>query len=144
MKLFEQFSELAYTDEIRSCLAPSRNTLEEQTDRLAQILKLLNLRPSRIIAEMDETLLTMGKEVCGYQKQQSLHKDVQILLLSKLISYHRISIGSSLAEQSRVLGFDQICQLLTQSVSDDKNTAAYFLQIEQNILYPAVAKLDKQ
>ena len=143
-KLFEQFSELAYTDEIRSALAPSRNTLEEQTERLAQILKLLQLRPSRILNEMDETLLTKGKEVCGYQKQQSLHKDVQILLLSKLISYHKISIGSSIAEMSRVLGLDQISQLLTQSVSDDKNAAAYFLQIEQNILYPAVAKLDKQ
>lgn len=142
-KLFSQFSELAYIDELRSSLSPSRNTLEEQNDRLAQILKLLNLRPSRILTEMDETLLALGKEVCGYHKQQSSHKDVQILHTAKLITFHRISTGSSIENMAKSLGLDQISQLLTQSLTDNRNAAAYFMQIEQNILYPAVIKIDK-
>ena len=144
MKLFSQFSELAYTDELRSCLSPSRNTLEEQTDRLAQVLKLLQLRPSRIITEMDETLLTLGKEVCGYQKQQSPHKDIQILYAAKLINYNRISTGSSIEQMSAALGLDQISPLLAQSLEDNRNAAVYFMQIEQNILYPAIVRIDRK
>ncbi|WP_256004063.1 DUF892 family protein [Pedobacter deserti] len=138
-KLFEQLSENAATDELKSCLSPTRNELAQHVDRLAQILKWLKLRPSRIMSNTDETLMAMAKEACGYKKQQSPHKDVQILQAAKLITFHKISLYGSMEKMAEALKMENAATLLAQSAEDNRNAGAYFTQIEQNILYPAVA-----
>jgi len=140
IKLFEQFSDLALTDELRSCLSPARNELQQHIDRLAQVLKSLKLRPHRISTPSDEALLTLGKEVCGYKKQQSRYKDVQILHAAKLITYHKIALYGSMEQMAAALSMEDAASLLGQSMEDNRNAGAYFMQIEQNILYPAVVK----
>ena len=140
VKLFEQFYNLAFTEELRSSLSPERNELELHIDRLAQVLKSLKLRPHRISSSIDEALLTIGKDVCGYKKQQSKEKDVQILHVAKLITYHKISLYGSMEQMAKALKLDNTAKLLAQSLEDNKNAGAYFTQIEQNILYPAVVK----
>ena len=67
VKLFAQFSDLAFTDQLSAALSPSRNELEQHVDRLLQILKHLNLRPSREGSSVDDALLDLGKEICGYK-----------------------------------------------------------------------------
>ena len=140
VKLFEQFYNLAFTEELRSSLSPERNELELHIDRLAQVLKSLKLRPHRISSSIDEALLTIGKDVCGYKKQQSKEKDVQILHVAKLITYHKISLYGSMEQMAKALKLDNTAKLLAQSLEENKNAGAYFTQIEQNILYPAVVK----
>lgn len=142
-KLFKEFSDLAHTDELRSCLSPDRNDMEEQNSRLLLCMQALQLRPSRIIADLDETLLAIGKEVCGYKKQQSFHKDIQILQSAKSICLQRVGSYSSMEQIANSLKLDKIESLLAASLEDSRNAVAYFIQIEQNILYPAVAKIDR-
>lgn len=139
-KLFEQFSEFAFTEELRSCLSPARNEAELQIDRLSQILKWLKLRPSRISSPVEEVLLTLGKEVCGYKKQQSHFKDIQILHVAKLITYHKISLYGSMEQMALALKLNDAARLLGQSMAESRDSGSYFAQIEQNILYPAVTK----
>ena len=141
-KLFEQFSELALTEELRACLSPARNELDQQIERLALILKSLKLRPHRISSATDEALLELGKEVCGYMKQQSVHKDAQILHVAKLITYQKIALYGSIELMARSLKMDETAVLIAQSLEESRNAGAYFSQIEQNILYPAVVKSD--
>jgi ferritin-like metal-binding protein YciE len=139
-KVFKDFSEQALTEELRSCLSPARNELDQQEDRLAQILKSLKLRPHRISSPIEEVLITLGNEVCGYKKQQTRQKDVQIIHAAKLITYHKVSTYGSLVMLATSLNLGDIAKLLSQSYDEIKNAGAYFSQIEQNILYPAVIK----
>ena len=140
IKLFEQFSDLASTDELRSSLSPVRNELEQHIDRLAKILKSLKLRPHRNSSSINEALLALAKEVCGYKKQLSREKDVQILHVAKLITYHKMALYSSMEQMALALKLDAGEKLLAQTLEDNRNVGAYFTQIEQNILYPAVIK----
>lgn len=140
IKLFEQFSDLALTDELRSSLSPTRNELEQHVERLAQVLGSLKLRPHRLSSTINEAFLALGKEVCGYKKQQSREKDVQILHVAKIITYHKLSLYGSLEQMAIALGKGDAAKLLEQTLEDNKNAGAYLTQIEQNILYPAVVK----
>ncbi|RZM22524.1 MAG: DUF892 family protein [Pedobacter sp.] len=136
-KLFEQFSGLAVTAELGTVLSPARNEFDQQAERLRLLFKQLKLRPVRECLQVDEVFLAMGKEVCGYKKQQSLYKDIQIISLAKQITYHRIAIYSILDVMAGGLRADDV-GLLKQSCEEIRNSAGYFSQIEQNILYPAI------
>jgi len=138
-KLFEQFSTFVETAELAAVLSPARNEFEQHIERLGRLCKHYKLRPVRECLEVDEVFLATGKEVCGYKKQLSKFKDSQILSTSKQITYHRIAIYSTLEAMATALDADEP-GLLKQTSAELRNTGAYFCQIEQNILYPGLAK----
>lgn len=136
-KLFEKFSAFAQTAELAAALSPARNEFEQQIERLRLLVKQLKLRKVRECGQVDEVFLAMGKDVFGYKKQLSLYKDIQIIGIAKQITYHRIANCSTLDAMAASLGSDN-AGLLKQSCEEIRNSAGYFYQIEQNILYPAI------
>lgn len=136
-KLFEQFSTLTATAELGTLLSPDKNEFDQQIERLKLIVKQLVLRAIRECSDVDEVFLKLGKDICGYKKQRSGFKDVQILALAKQITFHRIAVFGTLAAIAAELHVDP-AGLLNQTVEEIRNTAAYINQIEQNILYPSL------
>lgn len=141
MKCFQQMAEAAYTDELRSAISPEGTELENHLSRLSQIMEAMNLKTSRITASLDDELLVLGKEVCGFQKQQSVLKDIQILQTATQLVQIRIAAYESLYLMAMALKMDNASVLLEQCFKDYKNTVAYMSQIAQNIIYPAAQRV---
>lgn len=136
-KLFMSLSALSMTEELRASLSADRNEFAQQTERTAQVMKLLKLPAAKELTEVDRALLESGKSVGGGKKKQgSLGRDVDILGLARQITYCRIAKLSSLIAMARELEMEPVVALMEQSCTECRNTAAYFGQIEQNILYP--------
>ncbi|MES2827927.1 MAG: DUF892 family protein [Bacteroidota bacterium] len=136
-KLFEQFSTLSETSELAALLSVDRNEFGQHIDRLKMLFKQLGLRAVRECSELDENFLVLGKEICGYKKQRSGLKDVQILGLAKQITFHRLAVYGTLDAMASALGADEV-GLFKQTVEEIRSTGGYFSQIEQNILYPVL------
>ncbi|MGY4384735.1 ferritin-like metal-binding protein YciE [Pedobacter sp. UYP24] len=142
LKTFEQLADASHTDELRAALSPAGTEIENHISRLSQIMDLLKLKPSRISAEIGEELMKMAKEVSGFKKQQSVIKDIQLLQCAKMIILVKIGVYESLHFIASTRKMEAAALLLEQTLSDNKNTAAYLCQIEQNILYPQAAKAE--
>ncbi len=142
LKTYAQLADAAHTDELRAALSPAGTEIENHITRLSQILDLLKLKPSRISSEIDEELIKMAKEVSGFKKQHSIIKDIQLLQCAKMIIHVKISAYQSLHFIASIRKMEAAALLLEQSLNDNKNSAAYLCQIEQNILYPQAAKAE--
>ncbi|TDO23928.1 DUF892 family protein [Pedobacter duraquae] len=140
MKCFQQMAEAAFTDELRSAINPEGTDLENHLSRLTQIMETANLKTSRITSALDDELLVMGKEICGFQKQQSVLKDIQILQVATQLVQIRIAAYEALYQMATALKIEKAAVLLEQCFKDYKNTVAYLSQIAQNIIYPAAER----
>lgn len=142
LKVFEQLSNAAQTPELRAALSSEKSGQEDHVSRLLLVIDSLKLKHSRVSNSINEELLKLANEVAGYQKQQSIYKDIQILQLAKLIFSAKSCAYSSLQLIAENRGQNIAADIMAQSLADIRNNLAYLLQIEQNIVYPAAAKID--
>lgn len=135
-KIFEQMASAAFIDELRKGISAEATEIDSHIDRLTQVISIQKLKVSRVTSAIDDELMKMSKEVCGFIKQQSVLKDIQILHCAKTILAYKIAAYESLYLMAKAIGKDHAFMLLEQSFKDNQNTYGYLTQISQNILYP--------
>ena len=138
-KLFVRLSARSETDELRASLSADRNELAQQRRRTAQVMKSLKVPAKKELSGVDGALLENGKDIAGGKRNRGTRgSDVFILGLAKEITFLRIARLGTLVAICRELGSEPAAVLLEQSLSECRNTVAYFGQIEQNIIYPGI------
>ncbi|TDQ08210.1 DUF892 family protein [Pedobacter metabolipauper] len=140
IKSFTEMSDAVLTDELHKALSPEQTDQENHLSRLSLILESQKLKAGRITAVIDDELLKMSTEVCGFMKQKSIMKDIQILHCVQVIEQIKITNYDALYQIALELKLEQAAELLEQTLKDNKNTQAYLSQIAQNIIYPAANK----
>lgn len=142
IRAYAQLAATVYTDELKAALAPSGTEIESHISRLKQILDLFKQKPIKTYNPADEKLLELLKLATRPKNKASVLRDIDILQTAKMIIHAKIACYESLYLMTTAQDIVHVPMLLEQSLKDNRNTAGYLSQIEQNIIYPQLAKAD--
>lgn len=139
LKCFEQMVKASSTNELRRALSPAGTEIENHISRVQLVMKIVKIKPSKLVSKIDQELLNLAKEATRSFKEDSLSRDIQILKCAKTINLVRAGYYESIYLMASAQNLEPVIPLMEQCFKDNHNTAGYLSQIEQNIIYPAAS-----
>lgn len=135
-KYFERLATAAYTEELRSGLAPASNEFPEHLERLKQCVAIQKIKPAKEITELNDVILKQVDQALKSSKKKSFTRDIQILHTAKILLQVKIAVYQTIHQMAVALEKETEAVLMEQCAKDNQNAYAYLLQISANIIYP--------
>lgn len=136
LKCYETIAKTAMSAELSHTLSPEQTNLESHMSKLSLLIDLQGLKTSRITQVLDDQLYTEAMDCCGFAKQKSILKDIQLLHCAQQILQSKIIRLESLYLTAKELKKEQAVNLIHEIKTGHKQTYSELLEIAQHKLYP--------
>jgi ferritin-like metal-binding protein YciE len=141
LKCYADIAKTAMLEELSHTLSPEQTNLENHLNKLSSLIDLQGLKTSRITQVLDDQLYNEAMDCCGFAKQKSLLKDIQLLHCAQQILQSKIIRFESLYLTAKELKMEQAVHSIQQIKADNEHTYADLVQIAHDKLYPAAHQI---
>ena len=132
VKALGKVTNAATTEELKSALEEHRNQTEEHVSRLEQVFEILGKRAQAKKCQAMEGLTKEADEVVNDTEDGSLTRDVGIIVSSQKVEHYEIAAYGSLAQMAKMMGKDEIEEILRQTLEEEKQTDQNLTEIAEN------------
>jgi len=116
-----------------------QNHLEEtkhQVDRLNQIFKILDERPTDEICKAMKGLIDDGNELLK-ENMLKLNKDSALIAISLRIEHYEMAVYKTLIDFAKQLSLDEVVTLLQESYKEESHANLILTQLGEGSLFKA-------
>lgn len=137
-KVLPKMKKAATTPELQEAFENHLAETKEQITRLEQVFKILGRAARGKKCEAMEGLAKEGDEIVENTEEGTATRDVGLIFAGQKVEHYEIATYGGLVQLSKTLGYDDIAELLQQTLDEEKGADDLLTQIaEDNINYEA-------
>jgi len=136
LKCYDTIAKTAMLPELSNTLSSEQTNLESHINKLSLLIDMQGLKTSRITAILDDQMFNEAMDCCGFAKQKSILKDIQLLHCTQQILQSKMIRLESLYLIAKELKMEQAFNFIQDIKTDHEQTYSILLEIAQNKLYP--------
>lgn len=138
IKALGRFAKKATTDELREIMVEHQEVSQEQLTRLDQIFEILGKKAQAKRCPALDGLLEEAEEVLSETQDDTLTRDVALIISAQKVEHYEIAAYGSLATLARTYGMKDVADLLQETLDEEKDADQQLTYIaENNINYEA-------
>ena len=132
VKALGKMQKAATTEELKSAIEDHIGQTEEHVERLEQVFEMLGKKPQAKKCEGMEGLTKEGDSVVEETEVRSMTRDAGIILSAQKVEHYEIATYGTLRQLAMTMGQDQIAEILSQTLEEEKQTDEGLTQIAEN------------
>jgi ferritin-like metal-binding protein YciE len=132
VKALAKMQKKATTEELQSAIEEHIAQTKEHVSRLDQVFKSLGKKPQAKKCEAMEGLIKEGESVVEETEDGSMTRDVGIIVSAQKVEHYEIAAYGSLRQLAMTMGQDEIAEILSQTLEEEKQTDQTLTQIAEN------------
>lgn len=138
VKALGKMQKAATTNELKSAIEDHIGQTEGHVERLEQVFELFGKKPQAKKCEAMEGLTKEGESIVEETEAGSMTRDAGIILAAQKVEHYEIATYGTLRQLAVTMGQDQIAEILSQTLEEEKQTDEGLTQIaEHNINWEA-------
>lgn len=120
------------TPELKEAFENHRMQTEGQVERLEQVFEILGAKAQAKKCEAMEGLIKEVESILEDTKDDTLTRDVALIMGAQKAEHYEIASYGGLAQLARTMGQNEIADLLTETLEEEKETDELLTQIAEN------------
>ena len=132
VKALGKMQKAATTDELKNAIEEHIGQTEEHVERLEQVFELFGKKPQAKKCEAMEGLTKEGESIVEETEEGSMTRDAGIIFAAQKVEHYEIATYGTLRQLAITMGQDQIAEILSQTLEEEKQTDEGLTQIAEN------------
>nr|MBA2407140.1 ferritin-like domain-containing protein [Chitinophagales bacterium] len=120
LKVLPKMQKAATTEELKDLLEEHLDVTREQIVRLEQVFEMLGKKAQAKKCEAMEGITKEGEGVIAETEDESMTRDVGIIMSAQKVEHYEIASYGSLAQLAKTLGLEDISALLEETLAEEK------------------------
>lgn len=131
-KALPKMQKAATTEELQSAIEEHIAQTEEQVSRLEEVFELLGQKAQAKKCEAMEGLIKEGESIVEETEDGSMTRDVGIIMAAQKVEHYEIATYGGLVSLARTLGKEDVAELLSTTLEEEKQTDQGLTDIAEN------------
>lgn len=137
-KALPKMRKAATSPELQEAFETHLEQTQEQVARLEQVFELLETKAQAKKCDAMEGLVQEAESIIEDTEKGTATRDVGLILAAQKVEHYEIASYGGLAQLARTLGLEEIADILTETLEEEKETDELLTGIaENNINYEA-------
>ncbi|MDX5421431.1 MAG: ferritin-like domain-containing protein [Hymenobacteraceae bacterium] len=132
-KALPKMADKCNSDEVRNAFQKHLRETETQIDRLEQVFKMLNEKPSGEKCEAMEGIIAESKEIMQ-QKVEPHVMDAALIALAQRVEHYEIAGYGTVCAYAKQLGMREAADILNQTLMEEKKTDQLLTDIAESTI----------
>ena len=132
VKALGKMQKAATTDELKNAIEEHIGQTQEHVERLEQVFEMLGKKPQAKKCEGMEGLTKEGDTVVEETEEGSMTRDAGIILSAQKVEHYEIATYGTLRQLAMTMGQDQIAEIFSQTLEEERQTDEGLTQIAEN------------
>lgn len=131
-KALPKMQKAATTEQLKQAIEDHTAQTEEQVERLEQVFEMLGKKAQAKKCDAMEGLVKEGESVVEETEDGSMTRDVGIIVSAQKVEHYEIAAYGSLVTLAKVMGHDDIAEILAQTLEEEKQTDELLTEIAES------------
>ena len=131
-KALPEMQSAATTQELQQAIGDHMIETEEHVTRLESVFSLMEKVPGANVCQAMDGLLNAGQSMIATTRSGSVTRDAAVIMAAQKIEHFEIAAYGNLVQLARVMGNDEVADLLAQTLEEEKNADRTLTEISQN------------
>lgn len=141
VKSLPKMQKAATTSELKQAFADHLEATKEHVMRLEEAFKLMDKKPQAKKCEAMAGLTKEAEEIIEDTEKGSITRDVALIMAAQKVEHYEIATYGSLAQLAKTLGLTQLSELMSETLSEEKEADQLLTSIaESNINIEAASE----
>lgn len=130
-KTLPKMQKAATTEELKKAIEEHTAQTEEHVQRLEHVFEIMNKKPQAKKCEGMEGLIKEGETVLEETEAGSMTRDAGIIMSAQKVEHYEISAYGTMAQLATTMGLEEVANLLTQTLEEEKQTDENLTEIAE-------------
>ena len=141
VKSLPKMQKAATTSELKQAFADHLEATKEHVMRLEEAFKLMDKKSQAKKCEAMAGLTKEAEEIIEDTEKGSITRDVALIMAAQKVEHYEIATYGSLAQLAKTLGLTQLSELMSETLSEEKEADQLLTSIaESNINIEAASE----
>ncbi len=131
-KALPKMKKAASSEELANAIGEHLEVTKTHVGRLEQVFELLGKKAQAKKCEAMEGLVKEGEGIIEDTEDGSATRDVGIILAAQKVEHYEIATYGGLSQLAKTLGLDDIAELLSQTLAEEKEADETLTGIAEN------------
>jgi ferritin-like metal-binding protein YciE len=131
-KALPKMQKAATSEELQQAIQDHLEQTQGHIDRLEQAFEQLGHKAQAKKCDAMEGLVKEGESVIEETEDGSATRDVGIIVSAQKVEHYEISAYGSLVHLAKTMGQDEVAEILSQTLEEEKQTDELLTQIAEN------------
>jgi ferritin-like metal-binding protein YciE len=132
VKTLPKLAEAAHSDELREAFESHLTETEGHVSRLEQVFELLGEEAKATECPALKGIAEEGEEIIDDTDEGTAQRDVGLIFAGQKAEHYEIATYGALVQLAKDMGQDQIADLLTQTLSEEKKADEKLTELATN------------
>ncbi len=132
VKTLPKMQKAATSEELKNAFGEHLEVTQEHVSRLDQIFEMLGAKPQAKKCDAMEGITTEGESIIEDTEDGTATRDVGLVLAGQKVEHYEIATYGGLAQLAKTLGKDDIAELLTQTLEEEKEADQTLTDVAEN------------
>lgn len=131
-KALPKMQKAATSEELQQAIEDHLGQTKEHINRLEQVFEQMGHKPQAKKCDGMEGLVKEGESVIEETEEGTATRDAGIIISAQKVEHYEIAAYGSLAQLANTLGLEEVSEILTQTLDEEKETDALLTQLAEN------------
>lgn len=131
-KALPKMQKAATTEELKDAIDDHLAITEEHVTRLEHVFEILGKKAQAKKCEAMEGLIKEGDSIVEETEEGSATRDVGVIMAAQKVEHYEIATYGSLIQLAKTMGQDEVADILTQTLQEEKEADHTLSQIAEN------------
>lgn len=131
-KALPKMQKASTSEELAEAFSQHLTQTEEHVKRLEQIFEMMEEKPRAKKCEGMEGIVKEGESVIEETEKNTATRDAGLIIAAQKVEHYEITSYGSLVELAKTLGNQEVSDILTQTLEEEKETDKLLTEIATN------------
>lgn len=136
----KKLEEAATSSKLKNGLQKHHKQTEKHVKRLEKAFELADEKPSKKKCEAIVGLLKEADDVIKDTEEDTMVRDVAIILAAQKVEHYEIATYGSLVELANTIGMEEVATLLEETLQEEKNTDVLLTELAVESINPKASE----
>ena len=132
IKTLPKMMKAATSPELKTAFQEHLNVTKTHVTRLEKVFELLGKKPQAKKCDAIEGIAKEGESIIEETEEGTATRDVGLILAAQKVEHYEISTYGGLSQLATTLGMDEVAELLTATLEEEKEADTMFSSIAEN------------
>lgn len=142
-KELPKMSKAATSEQLKEAFLTHASQTETHISRLEEVFKILNEKPVAKVCDAMVGLLKEAKSILEDTEKGSMTRDAGLILAAQKAEHYEIATYGTLRIFAQVMGMDDIYEILSRSLEEEKGTDILLTQIAEGYVNESASSEEK-
>lgn len=131
-KALPKMQKAATTEQLQEAIEEHTTQTEEHVARLERVFEIMGKKAQAKKCDAMEGLLKEGDHIVEETEEGSMTRDVGVIVSAQKVEHYEIATYGSLVQLAKTMGNDEVADILSQTLEEEKEADQLLSQIAEN------------